>query len=53
MKSKSIFKQMLVPMIVIVALLAVVLVTIIAVFFTSFYKREIQKRNKERTELLA
>ena len=53
MKNKSIFKQMLIPMIAIVALLAVVLVTIIAVFFTSFYKREIQSRNKERAELLS
>lgn len=44
---------MLVPMITIVILLATVLVTIIAIFFTSFYKREIQSRNKERAELLS
>lgn len=53
MKNKSIFKQMLIPMIGIVTLLAVVLVTIIIVFFTSFYKKEIQSRNEERAGLLS
>ena len=53
MRNKSIFKQMLMPMIAIVALLAAVLVTFIAVFLTSFYKKEIQDRNREQAELLA
>ncbi len=53
MKNKSIFKQMLIPMIGIVTLLAVVLVTIIIAFFTSFYKKEIQSRNEERAGLLS
>lgn len=53
MRNKSIFKQMLIPMIAIVVLLAAVLVTIIALFFTSFYKKEIQERNRERAGLLS
>lgn len=53
MKRKSIFKQMLVPMIAIVTLLVMVLVTIIASFFISFYKKEIQIKNKERAGLLS
>ncbi len=44
---------MLIPMIGIVTLLAVVLVTIIIAFFTSFYKKEIQSRNEERAGLLS
>lgn len=44
---------MLLPMIAVVALLAVVLVVMIVVFFTSFYKKEMQSRNKERAELLS
>ncbi len=53
MKRKSIFKQMLIPMIAIVTLLAMVLVTIIAAFFISFYKKEIQIKNKEHAGLLS
>ena len=53
MRRKSIFKQMLVPMAAIVILFAVVLVAIISVFFTSFYKKEIQNRNQEQAGLLS
>lgn len=53
MKHKSIFKQMLIPMIAIVVLLSMVLVTIIAAFFISFYKKEIQIKNQERAGLLS
>ena len=50
---KSIFKQMLLPMMAVVTLLAAVLVTMIVIFFTSFYEKEMQSRNKERAELLS
>ena len=44
MKNKSIFRQMLIPMITIVVLLATVLVIIIAIFFTSLHEKEIEIR---------
>lgn len=53
MKNKSIFRQMLIPMITIVVLLATVLVIIIAIFFTSLHKKEIQSRNRDQAELIA
>ncbi len=53
MRNKSIFKQMLTPMITIVILLAIVLILMISVSFTSFYQKEIQNRNKERAGLLS
>ena len=53
MRNKSIFKQMLIPMITIVILLAIVLILMISISFTSFYQKEIQNRNKERAGLLS
>ncbi len=53
MKNKSIFRQMLIPMITIVVLLAMVLVIIIAIFFTSLHEKEIQSRNRDQAELIA
>lgn len=53
MKNKSIFRQMLIPMITIVVLLATVLVIIIAIFFTSLHEKEIQSRNRDQAELIA
>ncbi len=44
---------MLLPMMAVVTLLAAVLVTMIVIFFTSFYEKEMQSRNKERAELLS
>lgn len=53
MKSKSIFKQILVPMIGIVSLFATILVIIVVIFFTYFYKKEIQNKNQNQAELMA
>lgn len=53
MKNKSIFRQMLIPMITIVVLLVTVLVIIIAIFFTSLHEKEIQSRNRDQAELIA
>lgn len=53
MKNKSIFRQMLIPMITIVMLLATILVIIIAIFFTSLHEEEIQNRNRDQAELIA
>ncbi len=53
MKKKSIFKQMLTPMIAIVSALAVVLLVIVAVFFSSFYEKEIHSRNGDKAKLMA
>lgn len=52
-KRKSIFKQMLVPMVAIVSSLAIVLILIIVVFFISFNNKEIHSKNKVQAELMA
>ncbi|MDD5900691.1 MAG: methyl-accepting chemotaxis protein [Lachnospiraceae bacterium] len=53
MKKKSIFKQMLTPMIAIVSCLAVALLVVVAVFFSSFYEKEIHSRNQDKARLMA
>ena len=53
MKKKSIFKQMLIPMIAIVACLAVTFLVIVATFFSSFYEKEIHSRNQDKARLMA
>ena len=53
MVKKSIFKQMLIPMVAIVSGLAVVLLVIMSVFFSSFYEGEIYSRNQDKVKLLA
>lgn len=53
MKMKSIFKQMLIPMVTIVSLLAIILIIIITVFFVSFHEKEICSRNQDEAELMA
>ena len=52
MAKKSIYKQMLIPMIGIVLGLAMVLLLIIGGFFSSFYKNEIYARNKDKVNLI-
>lgn len=53
MEKKSIFRQMLMPMIAIVSGLATVLLVIVAVFFRSFYDGEIHSRNQDKAKLMA
>lgn len=53
MKRKSIFKQLLVPMIAIVTALAVVLSVIIVVVFTKSYEQNIYLNNQEKTDLIS
>lgn len=53
MGQKSIFKQMLIPMVAIVSGLAVVLLVIVATFFSSFYEKEVHSRNLDKAKLMA
>ncbi len=53
MRKKSIFKQLLLPMIVIVCALAVSLSGIIVLVFTKSYESEIYDRNQDKSRLVA
>lgn len=53
MKKKNIFKQLLLPMIVIVCALAVSLSGIIVLVFTKSYENEIYDRNQDKSRLVA
>ena len=53
MKTKSIFKQLLVPMIAIVTALAVVLASVIIAVFTKSYEKHIYTSNQEKTNLMS
>lgn len=53
MKKKNIFKQLLLPMIVIVCALAVSLSGIIVLVFTKSYESEIYDRNQDKSRLVA
>ncbi len=53
MKRTSIFKQLLLPMIVIVCALAVCLAGVVAVIFGKSYENEIYSRNREKSQLVS
>lgn len=53
MKRKSIFKQLLVPMIAIVTALAVVLSVVIVIVFTKSYEENIYSNNQEKASLIS
>lgn len=53
MKKKSIFRQLLFPMIAIVCVLAVCLTGIVAVIFTKTYENEIYSRGRDKSQLVA
>ena len=53
MKKKSIFRQLLLPMIAIVCVLAVSLTGVIAVVFTKSYENEIYSRNQDKSRLVS
>lgn len=53
MKQKSIFRQLLIPMMAVICTLAVALVTVILIIFTTSYEKDIYSKNKDITSLLA
>ena len=53
MKGKSIFKQLLIPMMTIICTLAASLVAVILVIFTTSYEKDIYSRNRDISNLLA
>ncbi|MCM1500581.1 MAG: methyl-accepting chemotaxis protein [Clostridium sp.] len=53
MKKKSIFRQLLLPMIAIVCLLAVCLTGIVAVVFTKSYEKEIYSKGQDKSRLVS
>lgn len=53
MKKKSIFRQLLLPMIAIVCVLAVSLTGVIAVVFTKSYENDIYSRNQDKSRLVS
>lgn len=53
MRGKSIFKQLLIPMMTIICTLAVALVTVILVIFTTSYEKDIYSKNQDISNLLA
>ncbi len=53
MKQKSIFKQLLIPMIAIVTALAVVLTVVIVVIVSKSYEKEIYKKSEDKSMLVA
>lgn len=53
MKGKSIFKQLLIPMMTIICTLAVALAAVILVIFTTSYEKDIYLKNQEISNLLA
>lgn len=53
MKKKSIFRQLLLPMIAIVCALAVCLTGVVAVVFTKSYENEIYSRNQDKSRLVS
>lgn len=53
MKRKSIFKQMLVSMLTIMCVLAVALVGVILVIFTSSYEKDVYSKNEDISKLLS
>ena len=53
MRGKSIFKQLLMPMMTIVCALAAALVVVILVIFSSSYEKDIYSKNQDISKLLA
>lgn len=53
MKGKSIFKQLLIPMMTIICTLAAALVVVILVIFTTSYEKDIYEKNQDISNLLA
>jgi len=53
MKQKSIFKQLMIPMIAIVTALAVVLTVVIVVIVSKSYEKEIYKKSEDKSSLVA
>ncbi|MDE7206229.1 MAG: methyl-accepting chemotaxis protein [Lachnospiraceae bacterium] len=53
MKRKSIFKQMLVSMLTIMCVLAVALVGVILIIFTTFYEKDVYSKNEDVSNLLS
>ena len=53
MKQKSIFKQLLIPMIAIVKALAVILTVVIVVIVSKSYEKEIYKKSEDKSQLVA
>lgn len=53
MRGKSIFRQLLIPMLAIICTLAIALVVVILVMFTSSYEKEVYSKNQDTSTLLA
>lgn len=53
MKEKSIFKQLLIPMMTIICTLAAALVVVILVIFTTSYEKDIYAKNQDTSNLLS
>ena len=53
MRGKSIFKQLLIPMMTIICTLAIALVAVIMVIFTTSYEKDIYSKNQDMSNLLA
>lgn len=53
MRGKSIFKQLLIPMMTIICTLAIALVAVILVIFTTSYEKDIYSKNQDMSNLLA
>ena len=53
MRGKSIFKQLLIPMMTIICTLAIALVGVILVVFTSSYEKEVYSKNQDISDLMA
>lgn len=53
MRRKSIFKQLLIPMLTIICTLAIVLVVVILVLFTTSYEKDVYSKNQDISGLLS
>lgn len=53
MKKKSIFKQLLIPILLIVCILAVSLVSVITIIFINSYEKEIYSKNEDKSKLMS
>ncbi len=53
MKKKSIFRQLLLPIIAVVCALVAVLVSVIVLFFSKSYEKEIYQKNQDKSKLVS
>lgn len=53
MKKKSIFKQILIPILLIVCILSISLVSVITIVFINSYEKEIYSKNEDKSKLMS